>query len=309
MWVLAATWCMAYSGSKKAAALLEAGGSGEEALSALIGDVEVDPCFTSVGYGGLPDENGNVYLDAAFMDGTAMAVGSVMGLAGYLHPFDIARSLSRRSLNNVLQGEGAAEYARLNGFEQKDLRTERSLARWQKEKDRPAGEAYRGHDTVGAVVMDTAGNFYAGTSTSGLFLKKAGRVGDSPLPGSGFYADSEAGAAAATGLGEDLMKGCLSYETVRLMKEGLSAEEACFRAVEGLQQRLCRAGKEAGDLSVVAVSKNGDYGACSNIDSFSFTACSSAEAPAVWLTGKMIPGRQRASAEWIRRYMERHGKF
>ena len=309
MWVLASTWCMSLNGSKKAAEILDHGGSGADALAVLICDVEADPCFTSVGYGGLPDEDGNVFLDAGFMNGTTMETGAVMGLTGFLHPFLAARLLSKRKTDCILQGEGAAEYARKMNLQETDLRTESSLARWKFEREKQEVPVYRGHDTVGAVVMDTRGDIYAGTSTSGLFLKKKGRVGDSPLAGSGFYADSEAGAAAATGLGEDLVKGCLSYETVRLMKEGLCASEACYRAVEELSQRLERAGRAAGDLSVVAISKNGDYGAASNIGTFSFVTCSSEEKPAVYLSLRRETGFAPASEEWIREYMRRHGKF
>ena len=88
-------------------------------------------------------------------------------------------------------------------------------------------------------------------------MKKAGRVGDSPLSGSGFYVDSEIGGAAATGLGEDLMKGCLSYEIVRLMGEGLSPQAACDRAVYGFEERLRKRYGKAGAFSLIALDKNG----------------------------------------------------
>ncbi len=306
MWIFAATWAMALNGSRKAADILEHGGSGADALEALIEDAEDDPCFTSVGFGGLPDEDGKVTLDAAFMDGTSLRTGAVMGLEGYAHPFRIARSLGALEVNTVRHGEGAARYAEEKGFEKKDMRTASSLKKWKDAKGTQTDHAYRGHDTVGAVVLDPFGNCYAGTSTSGLFLKKAGRVGDSPLIGSGFYADSEAGAAAATGLGEDLMKGCVSYETVRLMREGCTAQEACRRAVTHLAGRLAKGKGKAGDLSVVAVSAKGDWGAYSNLASFTAVSASSDEEVKVFLVTE--EGPEEASEELVREYMARHGK-
>ncbi|MBR3342931.1 MAG: isoaspartyl peptidase/L-asparaginase [Solobacterium sp.] len=306
MWLIAATWCMALDGVRKAAEMLKNGAEGADALEALITDVENNPGFTSVGYGGLPDRDGNVRLDAGFMDGTSLNTGAVMSISGFASPFRIARSLSRNELNNVLAGSGAEAYAAEHGFEQKDMRTELSLSRWTQAVQQ-THQAYRGHDTVGALVLDMSGNIYAGTSTSGLFMKLPGRVGDSPLTGSGFYADSEAGAAAATGLGEDLMKGCISYETVRLMKEGHTAQEACELAVKNLDSRLKKARGSAGDLSVIAVSKNGDCGAFSNISEFSFVIASDMQDPCVYLAKE--EGNVPADPAWIRAYMERHHQF
>lgn len=310
MWTIAATWCMALEGARKGAEILKEGGNGADALEALIADVENDPCFTSVGYGGLPDAEGYLRLDAGYMDGTKMVTGSVMAVEGFASPFRIARSLSAYKTNTVLCAEGAERYAREHGFEEKEMRTESSQQRWKDSLEQDTQSAYRGHDTVGAIALDEEGNIYAGTSTSGLFLKKPFRVGDSPLIGSGFYADSEAGAAVATGLGEDLMKGCISYETVRLMKEGLSPQEACDRAVSELAERLIRAGSEPGDLSVVAVSKDGHTGASSNISGFSFVFADCDHEPEVYLVRKEghCSIYEKAPEEWIRDYMMRHNK-
>ncbi|MDO4192324.1 MAG: isoaspartyl peptidase/L-asparaginase [Erysipelotrichaceae bacterium] len=306
MWVITATWCMALDGVRKAAEMLKGGADGADALETLITDVESNPGFTSVGYGGLPDRDGNVMLDAGFMDGTTLNTGAVMSISGFASPFRIARSLSGSELNNVLAGGGAEAYAAEHDFEQKDMCTELSISRW-KQAVQQTHLAYRGHDTVGALVLDEAGNIYAGTSTSGLFMKLPGRVGDSPLAGSGFYADSLVGAAAATGLGEDLMKGCISYETVRLMKEGHTAQEACELAVKSLDSRLKKARGSAGDLSVIAVSKNGDCGAFSNISEFSFVTASDTKDPCVYVVKEN--GNIPADTEWIRAYMERHHQF
>src|SRR5690606_10503834 len=119
---------------------------------------------------------------------------------------------------------------------------------------------YDGHDTVGMVALDSRNSMAAGTSTSGLFMKKRGRVGDSPLSGSGFYVDSEIGGATATGLGEDIMKGCVSYEIVRLMKEGYTPQGAADKAVAELNDLLIKKRKKAGDISVVCINNKGEFG-------------------------------------------------
>jgi N4-(beta-N-acetylglucosaminyl)-L-asparaginase len=167
---------------------------------------------------------------------------------------------------------------------------------------------YKGHDTVGIAAVDQNGKIAAGTSTSGLFLKKPGRIGDSPVVGSGFYADSEIGAACATGLGEDLMKGCISYEIVRRMKDGEAVQAACDHAVSALEQKLIRSRGKAGDLSVVAIDKNGNYGAATNIDGFSFVVMKENEEPRVFVT-KADSGHttySEASEEWLTKYMSTH---
>ena len=146
----------------------------------------------------------------------------------------------------------------------------------------------------------------AATSTSGLFMKKKGRVGDSPIAGSGFYADSEVGGASATGLGEDLMKGCISYEIVRLMKEGMHPQEACETAVNRLDAELVRRRGTAGDLSLIAMNKDGEWGVATNIKGFSFAVVTEGREPQVYLVERQEDGRctyAPASPEWMEEYM------
>ena len=161
------------------------------------------------------------------------------------------------------------------------------------------------------VGLDLAGDMVAGTSTSGLFMKKPGRVGDSPFIGSGLYVDSTIGGATATGLGEDLMKGVISYEIVRLMKEDLSPQKACEKAVSDLAERLKRTRGEAGDISVVAMNAKGDFGAASNIENFSFVVATSALAPTVFRVHPQSDGTMRhelATKEWLESYLEERMK-
>lgn len=165
---------------------------------------------------------------------------------------------------------------------------------------------YSGHDTVGMVCLDKNGDMTAATSTSGLFMKKKGRVGDSPISGSGFYVDSKVGGASATGLGEDLMKGCISYEIVYLMKEGHHPQEACEIAVNKLDKELKERRGNAGDISLVAMNNKGQWGVATNIDGFSFAVTTENEEPTVYIT-KNVDGKcihEVASQEWLDNYMK-----
>ncbi|MCF0113771.1 MAG: isoaspartyl peptidase/L-asparaginase, partial [Erysipelotrichaceae bacterium] len=238
-------------------------------------------------------------------------VGAVCGIKDFANPISIAKCLSEESVNNVLIGYGAEKYARAHGFEEKEMLTDRAKAFYRKKKKELEAEerlkAYDGHDTVGMICLDEMGSMVAATSTSGLFMKKAGRVGDSPLVGSGFYVDSEVGGATATGLGEDLMKGCISYEIVRLMKEGLSPQEACEKAVKVLDGELKRRRKTAGDLSVIAMNNQGEFGCATNIDGFSFVVATEKVEPTVYLVTHHEDGHcsyEPASEEWLDNYMK-----
>lgn len=220
-----ATWRMAYESVLHQWESLQQGKDAGEVCEAAIQEVENFANFISVGYGGLPNEEGVVQLDAGYMDGTTFETGAVAGMEGIKNPISVARKLSRERFNSMRISNGAKKYALENGFEESELLTDKAREMWEKRKEQVAAKEmvpYDGHDTVGMVVLDQQQHMVAGTSSSGLFMKKDGRVGDSPLPGSGFYADSDIGGAAATGLGEDLMKGVLSYEAVRKMEEGCS---------------------------------------------------------------------------------------
>ena len=206
--------------------------------------------------------------------------------------------------------EGAEKYAHKEGFERKNMLTDRAKAHYRnrvKEIKAQEIKPYSGHDTVGMICLDTQGKMTAATSTSGLFMKKKGRVGDSPISGSGFYADSKRGAATATGLGEDLMKGCISYEIVRLMGEGMHPQEACETAVNRLDAELKERRGEAGDLSLIAMNNKGEWGAATNIGGFSFAVVTEKEAPTVYLVTRQPDGHSTfeiASEEWMNNYMK-----
>lgn len=308
MWGMIATWRMALEGITAGSEMLKQGQNAGDAIETAIRAVEDFPFYKSVGYGGLPNEEMEVELDSAYMDGDTMDIGAVAAIKDYANPISIARKLSHETVNNILVGHGAEKYAHKEGFERKNMLTDRARIYYNRriqEVRQQELRPYSGHDTVGMVCLDQTGKMTAATSTSGLFMKKAGRVGDSPLSGSGFYVDSEVGGASATGLGEDLMKGCISYEIVRLMEEGLHPQEACERAVNHLDEKLKRRRGKAGDLSVVAMDCQGRWGVATNIDGFSFAVVTEKESPLVYLThrqeGHCI--HEPASQAWLDEYM------
>lgn len=313
MWAIIGTWRMALEGITKASAELSEGLEAGEAIETAIKETEDFPYFKSVGYGGLPNENMEVELDAGFMNGDNLKVGAIGALKDYANPIAIARRLSFEMYNNVLVGAGAEAYAHKIGFERKNMLTQRAKIhyynRLKKEKmDLQAAELkpYIGHDTVGMACLDNDGHICVGTSTSGLFMKRAGRVGDSPLVGSGFYADSRVGAATATGLGEDIMKGLVSYEIVRQMEAGQSPQTACEFVVNKLDKRLRETNGTAGDISVVALNKAGEFGVATNIKTFSFVYASAKQAATVYVCELLADGHTTykvASDEWLENYI------
>lgn len=272
MAMIIGTWKMCLEGLAEAHRLLLKGGSAGDAVVHAVSRVEDDPAYHSVGYGGLPDAEGRVKLDAAFMDGDSLRLGGVMSAEGIRSPIRAARLLCGRATNCLLAGRGAELFALENGLEMRDMRTPQCMARWREAVARQQEQlsAYTGHDTVCVLALDQGGHMASGVSTSGLFMKAPGRVGDSPLSGSGFYCDSRSGAAAATGLGEDIMRGCLSYETVSLMRRGASPADACRQALQGLAERKRSQGEDAGSISLIALSPEGDFGAATTLPLFPF---------------------------------------
>ncbi|GEK36282.1 N(4)-(beta-N-acetylglucosaminyl)-L-asparaginase [Enterococcus thailandicus] len=305
-----ATWRMAHDGVVEALRLLEKNERAGDAVEALIKTVEDYPYYKSVGYGGLPNAQGILEMDAAFMDGDSFKIGAVAGITDVKNPISVARSLSEEKFNSFLVGTGATQYSMLHDFERKNMLTPRAHKIWEKrlkEIQEKQLDPYDGHDTVGSITLDTYGSMAAGTSSSGLFMKKPGRVGDSPLSGSGFYVDSTIGGAAATGLGEDLMKGCLSYEIVRLMGSGASPQEACDQAVYSFETKLKERYGKAGAFSLIAMNKAGEWGVATNVE-FTFSVGTQTQAPQIFLAN---PGKNQTTLiepitqEWLEAYEKR----
>lgn len=270
---MVSTWYMSYEGLKKGMNALAQGNGVEQAILTAVMEVENNKSFVSVGYGGLPNRDGIVELDAAFMNGDTLDMGAVIEVQNIKNPILAAHDLAKYKRNCVLAGRGAEAYAQKNGFEFCNLLTEESKKRYMEEqKQGKAMEeltAYEGHDTV-CVIGAEGKTLACGVSTSGLYFKHPGRVGDSPVIGSGFYADSEAGSAAATGVGEDIMKGCLSYTIVERMRCGMEVQSACETVLKDHLARMERGGTKAGDISVIAMDRNHHVGAATNLAEFPF---------------------------------------
>lgn len=306
-----ATWRMGIDGIKAVEEDMKNGLDAGKISERVINAAENFEFFKSVGYGGLPNENCEVELDAAYMDGDNLNIGAVASIKNFANPVSIAKSLSERQVNCFLIGQGAEEFAKENRFEEKEMLTDRAKEFYiEKKKIILENELspYDGHDTIGVVSLDINGKMTVATSTSGLFMKKRGRVGDSPIIGSGFYVDSKIGGATATGLGEDLMKGCVSYEIVRLMKDGMTPQDACDKVIINLNKKLIERRGSAGDLSVVAMNKEGEWGVATNIKEFTFSVCTELEDPKVYLTSLDKNGKtlySEASQEWLNKYLQK----
>jgi len=272
---LIATWEMAKEGVTAAVSLR--GADIYETVEKAVTITEDNPLFTSVGTGGLPNEAGAVELDASFMNGATLGFGAVMSVSYIKNPIRAARMLSSQNRNTVLAGKGAEDYAAKRGLEMVNLLTRDSHEKWTgKVAEESAAQkpgAYEGHDTVCVIGLDGGGRMAAGGSTSGLFMKKPGRVGDTPLIGSGIYCDDETGGAAATGVGEDIMKGCLSYAIVLKMKSGQGPQEACEAALSEHCLNLGRKGVSFGHMSVIAMDNKGETGAATVREEFPYVVC------------------------------------
>lgn len=239
--------------------------------------VEDDPDEMSVGYGGLPNEDCVVELDAAVMDGATHRSGAVAGLRGVRHAARVALEVMRRTDHSLLVGEGARKFAALLGFPDENLLTDRARKAWLdwkanlSERDgwiapdqaastfgtaRWAGRSPHGltppemlapdapppkvpftYGTIHVSALDAAGNLASCTSTSGLSYKIAGRVGDSPVVGAGLYTDNSIGSAGATGRGESVLQVCGSHTIVARMEAGDSPTDACLFTLKKIADR------------------------------------------------------------------------
>jgi N4-(beta-N-acetylglucosaminyl)-L-asparaginase len=263
--VFLSTWVHGKPANDRAAEVLQAGASLLDALERGINVPENDPKVTSVGYGGLPNEEGVVELDAAIMDGTRHRAGSVCSLHSIKNPISVARQVLEKTRHTTLAGEGAFRFALKLGFQPEQLLTSESLKKWLEWKSDPKRKRFwlsaENHDTIGMVATDGKGHVVSGCSTSGLAWKIPGRVGDSPLVGCGVYADDNAGAASATGDGDLMTNYCTSVSIVHTMARGASPQDAC---VELLRQMVkTEPQNRSGDVCVIALNNRGEVGAAS----------------------------------------------
>lgn len=266
-WSIIATWKMAYEGVCIASEMLENSGKAKDAIIKAINNVEENVHFHSVGNGGLPNEEGVVQCDAGYMEGDSLRYGAVGALENVIHAVDVAKACSKDRFNNLLVGEGANKFAKKMGMPNDDLSCPEAMERYEKRKNELSNlSSYNGHDTVGMIMLDQNKNMCAATSTSGLFMKKWGRVGDSPIVGSGYYCDDEVGGACATGVGEEIMRGCLSYEIVSKMKFGLDPQTAASQTVYEFSQRMIQKKGYADAISTICMNNQGEIGIGTNVE-------------------------------------------
>ena len=263
------TWNAGMEANDVAIEILKNGGSALDAVEKGVMVCERDPTNHSVGFGGAPDREGHVTLDAAIMDHLGNA-GSVTFLEDIMHPIAVARKVMEETPHVLLSGDGARQFAINQGFEVQNLLTEESKKQYEKWLEKSEYSPIinvENHDTIGMLSMDQKGDLSGACTTSGLAYKMRGRVGDSPIIGAGLFVDNEIGAATATGLGEMILKTVGSFLIVELMRSGMSPQAACEEAVG----RICRK-MDYKDFQVayVAMNKKGEIGAYSIHPGFNY---------------------------------------
>ena len=254
------TWRHGMEANDAAINALENGNKAIDAVEIGVKIPEADPECNSVGYGGWPDRDGNVSLDACIMDETGNC-GSVSFLKHIKHPISVARKVMDTTPHVMLSGEGALQFALDNGFKKEDLLTEKAEKRWKKwlksSEYKPIINI-ENHDTIGLLALDKDGDISGACTTSGLAWKMHGRVGDSPVIGAGMYVDNEIGGACATGVGEAVLKTLGSFLIVELMRQGATPQEACEESIGRIVKNQKYKDMQIGYL---AINKKGEHGA------------------------------------------------
>lgn len=285
---------------EKAMEMIKSGGGGGgdplDAIVAGINIVEDDPNDNSVGYGGLPNEDGVVQLDSSCMSGPWAKAGSVAALENIKNPSSVALQVLRQTDHVMLVGRGALEFAKAMGFKEENLLTEDSRQAWLKWKEnlnndddwlndnqqiKPGSKPHSINDkqsrakqlgipwttgTIHCSAVDANGDLAACTSTSGLSYKIPGRIGDSPIVGAGMFCDNAIGSAGATGRGEAVIQACGSFQIVQHMGNGLTPTEACLKVLQWIADHtrqkylLDDQGRPNFGVTLYAVRKDGTYG-------------------------------------------------
>ncbi len=268
--------------------LLRGGADPIDAVVEGITIVEDDPEDMSVGYGGLPNEDGVVELDASVFHGPSHKAGAVASIQNIRNPAKVALLVLRRTNHVLLVGEGAKQFALKHGFNEENLLTDQARNAWERWCSREGrrtdwlGEDERGDEdivpldgiphttgTIHCAAVDARGDLGACTSTSGLSYKIAGRVGDSPIIGAGNFVDNLVGAAGATGRGESVIKSCGAFQVVSHMASGLDPTEACLKTLKWIADhtRRNRLRNERGEpnfqVTFYALRKDGAFGSAS----------------------------------------------
>jgi N4-(beta-N-acetylglucosaminyl)-L-asparaginase len=276
--VVVSTWDFGKTANVGAWNVLSQKGRALDAVEAGVKIPEADPNNHTIGYGGAPDRDGFVTLDACIMD-EKYNCGSVMALQHITHAISVARLVMEKTPHIVLAGDGALQFALANGFTKENLLTPESEKAWKEwlktakyepvmnienrvyDKDHdPMPGGPNNHDTIGMLAMDANGDMSGACTTSGMAYKMHGRVGDSPIIGAGLYVDNEIGAATSSGVGEEVIRIAGSHLVVELMRQGYTPEKACKEAVQRIVKRSPEKSKTI-QVGFVALNKKGQFGA------------------------------------------------
>ena len=295
--IVISTWDSGMLVNAAAWKILAANGKSLDAVEAGAMQIE-DTINCCVGLGGYPDRDGIVTLDACIMDEHANC-GAVAGLEQIKHPVSVARKVMEQTPHVILVGNGAQQFALENGFKKEPPvlsdDAKKAYTEWLKKSEyKPVinienkknghgpfaphffDDGSVNHDTMGLLAIDSAGNLSGAVTTSGMAFKVHGRVGDSPIIGAGLFVDNEVGAATSSGVGEEVIRICGTHLVVEFMRQGLSPELACKKAVERIVKRDPVKAKEL-QVGFIAINKNGEYGAYSILDGFVFSVKSEVE--------------------------------
>jgi N4-(beta-N-acetylglucosaminyl)-L-asparaginase len=285
--------------TEKAMQMLRAGADTLDAVIAGVNIVEDDPKDMSVGYGGLPNEEGEVELDASVMHGPTRRAGAVAAIKHIKNPSKVAKLVMERTDHLLIVGEGALRFALAHGFKKEDLMTDESRFVWLRWKENlsnrdawgpglaapdggPTGLllkpdmkqeelialadriiAHPPTGTINCLALNERGDISGTTTTSGLAFKIPGRVGDSPLIGSGLYVDNDIGAAGSTGRGEECIKINGAHTIVEMMRQGMHPKDACLEAIKRVARNYNNDMKKLRQfaLNFYALNKKGEHGA------------------------------------------------
>jgi len=270
--LLLSTWNHGVAANEKAWSVLQNSGSILDAVEEGVRVTEADGKTMSVGLHGYPDREGIVTLDASIMKGDG-SCGSVAFVRQIKHPITLARKVMEKTPHVMLVGEGARQFAISEGMpleeEKLSEQAEERYNEWKEEEEYRPIINIENHDTICMVGVDAAGNLAGSCTTSDMSFKMHGRVGDSPIIGSGLYVDDEVGAATATGMGEAIIRINGSFLIVELMRQGRTPQEACEEAVARL---ISKHENDIDDIQAgfIAVNREGEHGSYAVRDGFNF---------------------------------------
>lgn len=302
--------------------ILAKGGSALDAVEKSANWIELDPEDYTVGFGGLPNENGVVQLDASIMDGKTYNAGSVACLENIKTPSSVARIVMERTDHVMLVGQGALNFAKQWGFKEENLLTEKARKIWLRWKENLSDRDDWGppdhlrdlekkkkvsmnrnsildeipftYGTTNHLAVDKNGDIAGITTTSGLSYKIPGRIGDSPIIGAGLYVDNEVGAAGATGRGEDVIKSCASYYIVMRMRDGRTPQQACEDALKLIIEKYKKVNPDfLPSEKFIAIDKKGNYGCAYMYEEFPARMCVANASGVSIHSGSMLIKRKR----------------